>query len=500
MQAKVKKKEEIAMAKAKKIQPDGWKTTKKERRNYIIGDFGRQLEGYIVTALMSTFLIFQGINLTAIAGVMLAVKIIDAFDDVIFGFLVDRIHITKVRAFEKFTGEGKYLPWYRLTFAFFPVFTALFFCMPMGMSNQAKLVWFVVFYLLYDLTYTMVEVPMNSMIVTLTDNLDERNSLLQTKAILSGMGTILVGMVWTVSISEYIGFSIKSVALVSSVIFFFLMLPLAKGVREHNTVLANVDPEENQKYTFKDMWNCVKTNKYLMILLLGTVITSCLATGGAVGLLVSYYHFGSSLILAIPITISIIPVLIAQMQTKKLCSKFGKLKVFLVTGLIGGFIQLSMYFVGPVFSVCCTLLVLQAPFGNMSNVAKTFFLPDTIEYTRYKTGKDCSGICNSISSFVTKLTTSVSSSLGLFILGLSNYIPVQAESFEDIAAAGIIQPQQALDVMWIIYALIPLVGVLLGVAVMFFYKLKDADVALMAKCNAGEITREECEAQLSNKY
>ena len=35
---------------------------------------------------------------------------------------------------------------------------------------------------------------------------------------------------------------------------------------------------------------------------------------------------------------------------------------------------------------------------------------------------------------------------------------------------------------------------------MFFYKLKDADVALMAKCNAGEITREECEAQLSNKY
>ena len=54
--------------------------------------------------------------------------------------------------------------------------------------------------------------------------------------------------------------------------------------------------------------------------------------------------------------------------------------------------------------------------------------------------------------------------------------------------------------MWVVYALIPLVGTLIGVAVMGFYKLKDEDVALMAKCNAGEITREECEAQLSRKY
>lgn len=54
--------------------------------------------------------------------------------------------------------------------------------------------------------------------------------------------------------------------------------------------------------------------------------------------------------------------------------------------------------------------------------------------------------------------------------------------------------------MWVIYALIPLIGVILGVLVMGFYKLKDKDVALMAKCNAGEITREECEAQLSRKY
>ena len=41
---------------------------------------------------------------------------------------------------------------------------------------------------------------------------------------------------------------------------------------------------------------------------------------------------------------------------------------------------------------------------------------------------------------------------------------------------------------------------LAGVAVMGFYKLKDKDVELMAKCNAGEITREEAESLLSRKY
>lgn len=490
------------MAKEKKtlISQENWRTTKKERRNYIVGDIGRTLEGYIVTALMSTFMIFQGIDMTAIAGAMLAVKIIDAFDDVIFGYFVDRIKIGEWKLFKKISGEGKYLPWYRLTFFLFPIFTALFFCMPQSFSATGKIIWFFVFYLLYDLTYTIVEVPMQSMIVTLTDNLDERNSILQTKTIAGSLTTIGAGLLWTVAISEFVGIPVRTVAVASSVIFFFMMLPMCKGVKEHNTTLANVDPEENEKYTLKDMWNCVKTNKYLMVLLVSTIITACLQTGGAVGTLVSYYHFGNSLVMAIPILISFIPVLIAQMQTKKLVKKYGKLKVFLIAGVIGAVIQLSIYFVGPIFAICCALLVIQAPFGNVSNVAKSFFMPDTIEYTRYKTGKDCSGICNALSSFVTKLTSSISSSLGLFILGLSNYIPVAAESFEDLQAAGVAQPQEALDVMWIIYALIPLVGTLLGVLVMGFYKLKDEDVALMAKCNAGEITREECEAQLSRKY
>ena len=56
-------------------------------------------------------------------------------------------------------------------------------------------------------------------------------------------------------------------------------------------------------------------------------------------------------------------------------------------------------------------------------------------------------------------------------------------------------------VTFLVGNLIPAIGFAIGAVLLYmFYKLKDKDAELMAKCNAGFITREECEAQLSRKY
>ena len=485
-----------------KIDKSLWLTTKSERINYYVGDLGRTLEGYIVTAFMTLFLLFQGINLISISAAILVVKVIDALDDVIFGFLIDKLNIKKSRLFGKIAGEGKYLPWYRATFFLFPIFTVLFFLMPQGVPNAVKIGWFMVTYLLYDISYTLVEVPMNSMIVSLTDNTEERNSILQTKGIIGGIATVLAGIIWTFIISEHVGISIRMVAIVSSVIFFFMMLPLATKVKEHNTELKNTEDEKStERYNFRDMIKCVKTNKYMAVILLSTLIMGALATGSSLGTYASYYLYGDSMILIIPIAIAFIPQLIAQLNTDKLCRKFGKKKVYMVCGLTAALIYGSIFFAGyNNFVVITILLVLQAAPGNVANIAKTFFTPDTIEYTRYKTGKDCSGIFFSLNAFVNKLTTSIASSLGVFILGLSEWITVEADSFEELAELNVVQTQSALDTLWIVFMLIPALGTLLSVVVMAFYKLKDDDAKLMAQCNAGEISREECETRLSRKY
>ena len=482
-----------------KIDRSGWRTTKKERINYYIGDLGRTLEGYIVTAFMTLFLLFQGIDLVKISAVILFVKIIDSLDDVVFGFLIDKLNIKNSKLIGKLAGEGKYLPWYRATFFLFPIFTVIFFLMPQDAPEAIKLVWFTVTYLLYDFSYTLVEVPMNSMIVSLTDVPEERDSILKFKGILSGIFTILAGIIWMALISEHMGQSMRLVAIASSVIFFFMMLPLATKVKEHNAVLKNAENEEASKhYTFRDMLECVKTNKYMLIILLSTLIYSGLQTGSALGTYASFYLYGDSMILVIPIALAFIPQTIAQLNTDRFCKRWGKKKVFMVCGLIGALIYSMIYFAGyHNFVLITVLLVLQAAPGNVSNIAKTFFTPDTIEYTRYKTGKDCSGIFFSMNAFVNKLTSSISASLGLFILGLSDWVPVEAESFEELAALNVPQSQSALNTLWLVYMLIPAIGTILGVAVMAFYRLKEKDAALMAQCNAGDISREECEASLA---
>jgi Na+/melibiose symporter-like transporter len=99
-----------------------------------------------------------------------------------------------------------------------------------------------------------------------------------------------------------------------------------------------------------------------------------------------------------------------------------------------------------------------------------------------------------------KITAAVASSLALFLLGLFNWVSVQASNFAELEALGIRQTAQALNGLWIVYALIPTIGLAIAGIFYLFYKLSDKDVQIMAKCNSGEITREEAEQLLSREY
>ena len=84
--------------------------------------------------------------------------------------------------------------------------------------------------------------------------------------------------------------------------------------------------------------------------------------------------------------------------------------------------------------------------------------------------------------------------LALALLGLFGWISVEAESFEALAAMNIQQSPAALNGLWIVYALVPVIGMMISTVFYLFYKLNDKDVQIMAKCNSGEITREEYDA------
>ena len=78
---------------------------------------------------------------------------------------------------------------------------------------------------------------------------------------------------------------------------------------------------------------------------------------------------------------------------------------------------------------------------------------------------------------------------------------VEANSIADLAASGVVQTQQAITEMYLVTTLPGIISTAIAYTLLLcFYKLRSKDVAVMAKCNAGELTREQAESMLSRKY
>jgi Na+/melibiose symporter-like transporter len=92
----------------------------------------------------------------------------------------------------------------------------------MGFSETGKLIWFAVAYLLWDTVYTLTDVPAYSMLNTMTDNLQERNTLLSVNRVFSGGGYLLCVVVMPL----LIGKSYALAVIVLSVISDLTMVPL----------------------------------------------------------------------------------------------------------------------------------------------------------------------------------------------------------------------------------------------------------------------------------
>ena len=71
------------------------------------------------------------------------------------------------------------------------------------------------------------------------------------------------------------------------------------------------------------------------------------------------------------------------------------------------------------------------------------------------------------------------------------------EALAELNTLGIgLQTDRALEGLWNISYLFPLIGFALAAVAFFFVKIKRKKVSVYMKCNSGELTREEAEAQL----
>jgi len=470
----------------KKPNPTGWRTAKKERTAYGCYFLGQNMIYTFPFMFLTTYLLMSGISPVKTAGILVLLKVWDAVNDALFGGLIDGVRFKK----------GKFIPWLRISLPVILLSTLALFNIPESFSENGKLIWFAVAYLIWDTSYTLCDVPIFGMITTMTDVQEERTSLMTTGRIFANIGVIIAMICGYVLPTEMVGMSFSVTAVIIVVIALINMLFICVSGKEHS--LKSAQTEES--FSLRRMLSYLIHNKYLLIFYLAMFLYSGLNTAAAVLQFTCFYLFNSAMIATLVGALSFAPAVIISFIMPSLLKRYDKYKLFMLGAVSYAVLSVIAYFVGPILVPQIVIIVLRGVAIGIMSVLQFMFTPDCAEYGQYKTGIEAKGITFAVQTFTQKLISAVSSSLGVAILGIFGWVSVEAENFAQLQELNITQTPQALDALWAVFALVPAIGGIAAVIVWSCYRLKSSDAALMARYNNGEITREECDKALSRKY
>lgn len=470
------------------VSGEDWSTGSGERFSYYSYFAGQNMIYTLFNVCLTTYLLFLGIDPIKSATVMLIVKVWDAVNDTLFGVIFDSI---------KFRSGKKYLPWIRISTILIPIATVLTFIIPSSSTETVKLAWFAIAYILWDTAYTLCDVPIFGILTAMSQSIDERNTIQSYKSIATYVGVGITSTLSTVLISEKVGMNYGMITLIICIIAFALMMPASFKLKER------FHAESEESFTIRRMISYLFKNKYLLIYYVGIFFYSALNIGNAFTLYVSYYLFNSALFSLVVGAVGTVPQLIIALLLPKLIRKYDKMKVNRVCLLLYVVLSVVTWLMG-YGNVVVYIIMFTIRSIPLAVVALEMFMftPDCAEYGFFKSGTEAKGITFAVQTFMAKLTGSVSSALGLFILGLDSvgWKVVEVSSFQELQECGVTQTPHALNMLWLIFMLIPAIGGLLAYITWLFYDLKDKDVQVMIDCNTGKITREEAMSMLSKKY
>ncbi len=450
----------------------------------------------IVGSYFNTYLIMQGIPLATIGVVFLIVKIWDAVNDPLFAYFFDKIQFKGKR-------KEKCLPWMRIASILMPLASIAAFNMAGNLSMAGKVAWFAITYVLWDMSYTVCDVPFFAMSTTMTTNMDERNFLFSWARVFHGFGNLCTTTLMTLMVGELVNFSFGKAAVITCGIAFLFTLPICFfGKEKYAAVSEDPNAPEKQPFSFKQMFTYLKANKYLTMMYACQILTATFGIGAAVGMMGTYYIYGSVSWTVVQTWLNMIPGPVLGLVLPFLLKKFDRFKMYiscLLFCLAVNTFNFAAYYLGwQTIPFAITIACITAIPGTLHGLLAFTFTLDALEYGRYKTGIDAAGINFAVQTFSAKIPSAFNTALSAFVTSLTTFVVYEVDVLSELDHLP--QPEGAIDQIWSIGAIGLIFNAITCAILLCFYKLKSKDAAIMAKYNAGEITREECDAQLSRKY
>ncbi len=426
-------------------------SSRRNRYFFGLGTVGRDM----LYSLVSMYLLFYLTDILNLpdstmwwmTGALTMLRVFDAVNDPIMGFLVDNTH----------TRFGKFKPWIALGGLFGGVFTVLLFT-DLGLRGAGYVTSFVIIYLLWDFIYGANDIAYWSMLPSLTIDQKEREKTGSFARICANIGMYVV-VVGIVPITKAMGngkdaWFIFACAVVI-ITWAFLCFTLF-GVKENRSLY-----KKDEGTSLKELFIVLFKNDQLMF----TAISMALfmigySTTTSFGLYYFKYAYknenmysvfagvlGVSQLLAL----TIFPVFSKRYSRKQL---YGFATVLVVLGYIVFFLSpMNMIYIG----IAGVLIFIGQAFIQLLMLV---FLADTVEYGQWKLGRRNESITFSVQPFINKIGGAIASGIvgaTLIISGINS-----AATPDDVTETG-------LTIMKIAMLILPLISIAAGYVV---YRLK----------------------------
>ncbi|MDT0711337.1 melibiose:sodium transporter MelB [Mammaliicoccus sciuri] len=399
--------------------------TRKAKYSFGIGAFGKDL----VVGLTGTFLMFYftdilGIAASFVGTLFFAARIWDAINDPVMGMIVDK---TK-------TKWGKFRPWLVIGTLINAVVTVVLFT-NFGLTGTSLYVFVSILYILWGMTYTMMDVPYWSWLPNLTNNPIEREEVSIIPRVFASFANLLVGTIGLTAVlyfadtfgngNQSTGFFILT--LIIAVTFVVAIMITVRNVYEAPT---NIDTGITLR--FKDIWRILFTNKELLAYI-GILMTFFLSIQilGNVAIYYFSYVAESKFLFALYNGMGFMEI-IALLMFPKVSKWLSREHVFPIaaTSLSLGLIILliaSFLFPTVMIPVILGTALIKIGTGLIMGII-TVSIADVIDYSEMKFGQRNESVITSTQTFLMKLAMAVAALLTGWSLDIFGYQPGQIQS------------------------------------------------------------------------
>ena len=453
----------------------GFMTSKKERFAYCLFFLGQNiLWGY--AGYIETFLTDIGIAAGTAAVLLLFPKLWDAINDMLFGYVIDRV---------TFKNGQKFIPWVRIGVSAIGITTVALFAIPESATTGVKIAWFMIAYILFDISYTILDAPAFAATTVMTSNVQERTSIIAGGSLWGMVGGVVAALV-VPTLRPILGWSLGCVVFV--VVAVVMMIPMLFNVKERHceTAIAETNPG------FKEIIHYLKHNKYLFVVLIAMLILGISSLEQKMAIYMGRICLGQenmATLVGAGVSIAVITVAIIVPKLSKKYDKF-----YLLCGGLGFTVVMNIvaYFVGyDNFVLALIMTMLKCTGLGFWQVVIYMLIADTVEYGTYKTGTRAAGISFSLQTFTAKLKNGLIGTVILSSLALVGFVEGE----------NVVQPAGVADGVWALFCFLPAVGYAIALIILFsFYKLRSNDVQVMSMYNNGQMSRDEAESKLAEKY